>query len=42
VKFAHHGAPISLALTQLGFAVFHVVPGMTDATPARHPISHRG
>jgi hypothetical protein len=42
VKFAHHGAPISLALTQLGFAVFHVVPGMTDATPARHRISHRG
>ena len=39
--FASHGAAVSLALTQLGFAVFHVVPGMSDAAPARHKSSRR-
>ncbi|HEX7844001.1 MAG TPA: hypothetical protein VF469_41285 [Kofleriaceae bacterium] len=39
--FARHGAPVSLALTQLGFAAFHVVPDMSDAAPARRHGSHR-
>lgn len=31
LKFAKHGAAVSLALTQLGFAAFDVVPGVTGA-----------
>ena len=41
LAFARHGAAVSLALTQLGFAAFDVVPGVTDAAPARHHVSHR-
>lgn len=41
LAFARHGAPVSLALTQLGFAVFHVVPGVSDSGPARRQGSQR-
>jgi hypothetical protein len=40
LRFARHGAAVSLSLTQLGFAVFHVVPGLSDAAPARRHGSH--
>jgi hypothetical protein len=41
LAFTRHGAPVSLALTQLGFAEFHVVPGLSDAGFARRHGSHR-
>jgi hypothetical protein len=38
IKFAHHGAPIILTLTQDGINAFHVVPGLAD-TPSPRPSS---
>lgn len=42
LEYARHGAPISLSLTQDGFAAFHVVPGLLpEAGPPGHRISQR-
>jgi len=41
LAFSRHREPVSLALTQLGFAVFHVVPGLAGAAPAKRQSSHR-
>jgi len=41
LEFAVHGAPVELALTQDGFAAFHVVPGLEHA-PRRHENPHHG
>ena len=41
LQFAKHGAPVELALTQDGFAAFHVVPGLGHVPSQRSVPQHR-